>query len=210
MAIRFKRKTVENWHVMEVNQEAVDKSYRKREGRIMFPTAHDLIPSDPSFSSCMVVLEKLLESGNQVLVTTKPRLEAVKYICNMFEKYLDQVQFRFTITSINDKTLAEWEPGAPLFWERYHALEFAFLSEFKTSVSCEPALDGPADLQVLYDTCAPLCTESFWLGTMNYCRPPVHLDPAALVRQFQRKSKIRFKDSITNQIMNQGHLNITR
>ena len=44
MAIRFGRKTNATWKEMEVNQEAIKKSYKKRTGRIMFPSSHDITP----------------------------------------------------------------------------------------------------------------------------------------------------------------------
>ena len=82
MAVRFGRATPETWKFMSVRPSDVERNYRKRQGRVMFPTSHDLIPGDPSFECCMVVLKKLLEAGNEVLVTTKPHLAAVRYICN--------------------------------------------------------------------------------------------------------------------------------
>jgi hypothetical protein len=182
---------------MVVNEKAVQKGYKKRTGRIMFPTSHDLIPTDPSFESCMIVLGKLLRAGNEVLVTTKPHLDAVKRICSEFEHYKTQIQFRFTITSMNDATLKKWEPGAPSFTERYQALVHAHACGFKTSISCEPALDNIMGIQRLYDWCKNEVTESFWIGTMNYHVPPVRLDPREVYDHFNVIPLIRFKDTIT-------------
>lgn len=42
MAIRFKRKTENTWKVIEPNTKYIKKSYRKRNGRVMFPTSHDI------------------------------------------------------------------------------------------------------------------------------------------------------------------------
>jgi len=44
MAIRFKRKTPENWKVEEVNLTKYNKRFKKVEGQIMFPSSHDLTP----------------------------------------------------------------------------------------------------------------------------------------------------------------------
>jgi DNA repair photolyase len=197
MAIRFGRKTNENWHEMQAREKDVNKSYRKRPGRIMFPTSHDIIPTDPSFESCMTVLGKLLRAGNEVLVTTKPHMLAVLRICQEFQQYKSQIQFRFTITSCLDDVLLAWEPGAPSFEERLKALQYAFTDGFKTSISCEPALDSIAGIHEIYETAKPYVTESFWIGTMNYCTPPVKLNPREVYDHFNGMPLIRFKDTIT-------------
>jgi len=200
MAIRFKRKTAENWKVMLVRQHDVDHDYRRRDGRIMFPTSHDLIPTDPSFPACMTVLGKLLKSGNEVLVTTKPHLKAIEHICKNFEQFKGQIQFRFTITSMNDATLHHWEPGAPTFMERFQAAQHAFRLGFKTSISIEPILDTCLeDLLNLYGAVSRVSTESVWLGLMNYVRGGAALAPAEIYRAFKhRDGLVRFKDSIRN------------
>ena len=72
MAIRFKRKSKDNWKIMEPNQKAIDKKYLKRKGRIMFPTSHDI--TTESMNDCLIVLNKLLISENTVLITSKPRI----------------------------------------------------------------------------------------------------------------------------------------
>ena len=191
-------KTDEDWHVMVVREKDVRKAYMKREGRIMFPTSHDLVPEDPSFQPCMVVLGKLLDAGNEVLVTTKPHLEAVKYMCETFESLKAQVQFRFTITSASDKILKFWEPGAPAFEERLRSLEYAALSGYKTSVSIEPILDKTiAALDDLYSRVEPWCTESVWLGIMNHVKDGNKIDPGEVYRHFVNRDRVvRFKDSI--------------
>lgn len=194
-------KTDADWHVMTVREKDVQKGYAKRDGRIMFPTSHDIIPSDPSFASCMIVLGKLLASGNAVLVTTKPHLDAIKHICNTFEQYKHQIQFRFTITSCNDRVLRHWEPGAPGFEERLRSLEYARLSGYKTSVSIEPILDQ--NIRAIDDLVMRVelwCTESIWLGIMNRVKDGVKADPVAIYRHFQGRRLIRFKDSIRNAV----------
>ncbi|MFW9873536.1 MAG: hypothetical protein ACFFG0_10565 [Candidatus Thorarchaeota archaeon] len=164
MAIRFKRKTEETWKLMEPNQKALEKRYSKRRGRIMFPTSHDITLE--SLSGCLNVLKKLLDAGNEILITTKPNLSCVKIICNEFLKKKDLIQFRFTITSLNNEKLAFWEPNAPLFDERLKSLIHAHNMGFKTSISIEPFLDENPFL--LVDKLIPYVTESIWIGKMNY------------------------------------------
>ena len=46
-AVRFKRETATSWKVMKVREADVKKDYMKTDGRVMFPTSHDIIPEDP-------------------------------------------------------------------------------------------------------------------------------------------------------------------
>ena len=164
MAIRFKRKTEETWKLMEPNKKAIEKGYSKRKGRIMFPTSHDITLE--SLSGCLKVLKKLLDADNEILITTKPNLSCIKIICNEFYKKRELIQFRFTITSLNNNKLAFWEPNAPLFKERLDSLINAHKMGFKTSISIEPFLDENPFL--LVNKLIPYVTESIWIGKMNY------------------------------------------
>ncbi len=166
MAIRFNRKTEDNWKVMVPNNMIINKNYRKRRGRIMFPTSHDI--TEESLENCLIVLEKLLDAGNEVLITTKPQLKCISKICNKFSKFKDLIQFRFTITSTNDQNLRFWEQGAPRFEERLKCVKYAFENEFKTSISIEPVLD--IDPFILVNILLPYITESIWIGKMNYMK----------------------------------------
>lgn len=149
----------------------------------------------------MIVLEKLLRAKNSVLVTTKPHLKVVEHICTQFKEYRDQIQFRFTITSIDDSVLSFWEPGAPKLAERLAALKIAYGSGFKTSISIEPCLD--ADPRALVSAVKPFVTESIWLGSMNYNGKHPSNDISALekwVTWFGKEPLIRFKDSIKSKV----------
>ena len=139
MAIRFKRKTEKTWKIMVPNKRPIEKGYRKRNGRVMFPTSHDI--TNESLSNCLIVLDKLIDSGNSILITTKPKMSCIQKICTKFINHKDLIQFRFTINSVNNHLLKFWEPGAPTFEERYESLKYAFYKGYKTSVSIEPFLD---------------------------------------------------------------------
>ncbi|TKJ21797.1 MAG: hypothetical protein CEE43_08895 [Promethearchaeota archaeon Loki_b32] len=164
MAIRFNRRTEDTWRIMIPNQKNIKKGYAKRKGRVMFPSSHDI--TYESLEGCIIVLEKLLNAGNDVLITTKPRLKCIKKICRLFFKKKELIQFRFTITSLSNELLKFWEPFAPLFEERINALKFAFNKGYMTSVSIEPFLDE--DPFTLVETLYPYITESIWIGKMNY------------------------------------------
>jgi DNA repair photolyase len=201
MAVRFGRKSPDTWREMVVREHDVKRGYGRRKGRIMFPTSHDIVPDEPYFTACMTVLEKLLRAKNSVLVTTKPHLKVVEHICTQFKDYRDQIQFRFTITSIDDALLSFWEPGAPKLAERLAALKHAYGSGFKTSISIEPCLD--ADPRALVSAVKPFVTESIWLGSMNYNGKHPSNDIPTLkkwVTWFGQEPFIRFKDSIKGKV----------
>ena len=181
----------------------------------MFPSSHDIADDPRIKEACFTVLGKLLESGNQVLVTTKPRLPVTKDIVYLFSKYIDQMQFRFTITSSDNSLLKFWEPNAPTFEERVKSLAYAFNHGFKTSVSIEPFLDR--DPRPLVETISRYVTKSIWLGIMNYIpRNSIARGDRTFYEEVRENytthrvqeicedlkyfPKIRFKDSIGNKL----------
>ena len=216
MAKRFGRiRNGDTWENMTIRQEVVRKNYKKRPGRVMFPSTHDIFNISPFKEACFAVLRKLLESGNDLLITTKPRLGVIQEISHRFGNYKDQMEFRFTITSNNDRLLEFWEPNAPKFQERLAALKYAFRKRFKTSVSVEPFLDY--DPKELVEEIIPFITESIWIGRMNYIarknlskeEEPYYNEirnnyETSHLRDMYNKLnghyKIRFKDSISIQL----------
>lgn len=147
IAKHYKRCIEETWKDMEINWRAVNKGYgrvRKKGPQpydIMFPTSHNIIIEEPYFSACIIVLKKLLDSGNSVLITIKPFFNVVKRLCNLFSDYKDNLTYRFTIGSINSNLLKVLEINAPSFEERVTALKHATNMGFNTSISIEPLLD---------------------------------------------------------------------
>lgn len=166
MAIRFKRKTPESWKVEEPVKMG-KKSFGKRKGPIMVPSSHDITPGNIDLA--VEVFGKLLASGNELLVVTKPNLECIKLICDTFAG--ENIRFRFTIGSVDDAVLKLWEPGAPCFADRLESLRYAFGKGFSTSISCEPLLDEKFD--DLYRQVEPYVTDSIWVGKMNMARKRV-------------------------------------
>jgi len=213
MAIRFKRRTEENWKLMMMDPAKVSKNYRKRKGRIMFPTSHDLTCEYLNFT--MKVLQKMLKSKNEVLITTKPHREVIREICDseLIQPYKDQIQFRFTITSPYNPDMSIWEPGAPNLDERIECLIYAHSKGFKTSISIEPYLADPLNLIKMVE---PYTTETIWIGLMNKVMLPKigrelykaekmdELYSPDFIQTHQQSwldagnGKIRFKDSIQN------------
>jgi len=210
MAKRFGRATEETWKIMKINQVRVNKNYGKKQGRVMFPSSHDITDDPEIESACFSVLSNLLENGNEVLVTTKPRFSTIKKIISRFNQYQEIMQFRFTITSLYGDLLRFWEPNAPPYQERMDSLKLAFNNGFRTSVSMEPFLDyHPEELVKQVD---PYCTESIWIGKMNYIQrnnlTPFEQEYYKNIRKnytlehleevffnLKENPKIRFKDS---------------
>jgi len=213
--VRYKRMKVEKWGEMKFNKKAFDrKPYKLKEGRIMFPSQHDIFPE--TVDKTIEYLRGWLEVGNEILITTKPRLECVGKIMDAFEDFKDQIVWRFTITSTNEQSVRFWEPDAPLFPERVASLDYAFNRGWKTSVSCEPYLD--MTIKPLVHILLPSVTDSIWIGKMNFVEQRVDttgwkkddfkfLDQVdmsqtddyiknELYNEFKDNPKIRWKDSI--------------
>ncbi len=220
MARRFRRPTYETWSTMRIRENVVKKSFSKMAGRVMFPSSHDIVDIPGIREACLTTLGKLLESKNEVLVTTKPRLSIIQQIDSLFSDYKKFLQFRFTITSVDNNLLRFWEPNAPLFEERLESLKYAFDRKYRTSVSVEPFLDR--EPQILVSMVQPFCTESIWIGKMNYIPSDLTLsgDLQPFYSEIRRNyetdhllqvyndlrnlQKIRFKDSMTIKLSNHG------
>lgn len=172
MAVRFKQCTAERWSQPVIQPAKVHlKKYRKRKGVVMFPSTHDITPRN--INECLVVLGKLLEAGNHVLIVSKPSKSCVRTLCDTFFGYRDQIVLRFTIGSVNDSVLGFWEPGAPGFLERKESLEDAWYSGFETSLSVEPYLDD--QVEYLYECLVPYITQHFWIGKLRRLNKRVNM-----------------------------------
>lgn len=195
MAIRFKRKTTSNWHIEEVVSNPKKIKIKKVDGMIMFPSSHDITPINLTLS--VEFLRNLLDSGNEVLIVTKPHLAVIKEICYQFENYKSKILFRFTIGSVNTKTLKFWEQNAPTFPERKKSLIYAFKNGFSTSVSCEPMLDDSTE--VLVKTLLPYITDSIWIGKANFLLRRLKMngnDDPETVRKAQELNSMQSDENI--------------
>lgn len=163
MAMRFHRKTTDTWKQETIDQKKLSKRFTKRNGRFMFPTAHDIIPAN--LDHCMTFLGNILKPGNEVLVVSKPHLECIQTICDRFHQFRQNILFRFTIGSADNKILKFWDQYAPSFDERLESLIYAHKSGFQTSISCEPMLDDNAD--TLIAKVLTYVTDAIWLGKVN-------------------------------------------
>jgi DNA repair photolyase len=162
---RFHRLTENQWSEEKVRHKDIDKNYPLYNGRVMFPSSHDITPTN--FYACWIVLDKLLNSGNEVLIVSKPHLECITKLCGSFKGFKNKIKFRFTIGSTNNDILSFWEPNAPSYEERIDCLKHSYEKGFKTSVSIEPILGNIKDTLSLIDNIYPYA-ETIWIGAMNH------------------------------------------
>jgi len=163
MAIRFGRRKASDWKNEKVRKNNLLKKFSRISGTIMFPSSHDIQPDYLEYA--LMFLENILTPGNTVLIVTKPHWECIRTICDEFERFKDNILFRFTIGSSNSDTLRFWEPGAPDFDERLACLESAYYRGFQTSVSCEPMLDN--NIEDVIVRVMPFITDAIWIGKAN-------------------------------------------
>ncbi len=173
-ALRYNRlKDPEDWGgaFHHLRDAEVRKDRKDCGGTVMFPTTHDITPE--YLEACLVVIKKILEAGNRLLIVSKPHLECIEEICDRwgvyYSDYRDQILFRFTIGARDDVILSYWEPGAPGFVERLASLRLAHERGFATSVSCEPLLEAEA-VEELFHELEPYVTDTIWIGKMNQVR----------------------------------------
>jgi hypothetical protein len=151
------------------------KRFGRREGTVMFPTAHDITIGNLEY--CLETLKGLLSAGNKVLVVSKPHLSVLVTLCEGLREtgrlleWRPNMLFRFTIGSMDPGTLRFWEPNAPTFAERLYSLMWAHANKWQTSVSMEPMLDTNHDDAIrLARIVAPYVTDSIWIGKANKLR----------------------------------------
>jgi DNA repair photolyase len=157
-----------DWLIERPYPKGLAECGKKRRGRVMFPTTHDITPAN--LNQCMAALRSLLDAGNEVLVVTKPHLACVTRICHEFIEWADRrLAFRFTIGAASDHILRFWEPDAPSLQERLRALAYAKSRGFSTSVSSEPLLE-PEHAEALGAMLAPHITDTLWIGGLNHAR----------------------------------------
>jgi DNA repair photolyase len=164
MSIKYKQTTKNNWENPRIRINDVNKKISKwSESLVMFPSSHDITPNN--INEAMIVLRKILEADNEVLIVSKPHYDCIKKICDTFKDYKDKILFRFTIGSYDNKVLKFWEPNAPSLDERMKSLKYAFNVGYNTSVSCEPMMDNKVGKVI--DAVRPYVTETIWLGKVN-------------------------------------------
>ena len=165
MAVRFRQVTADIWWHERIRQKDVARFYKKFDGQVMFPSSHDITPNN--LNACEIVLDRLLNAGNRVLVVSKPHLTCIESLCTLFKWHRENIIFRFSIGATDAAILSYWEPNAPAYDERKKCLEYAYSAGFRTSVSVEPMLDS-ANIDGLISDLSPYVTDAIWIGKMNH------------------------------------------
>jgi hypothetical protein len=185
----------------------------KADRRVMFPSTHDITPT--YLDTYCRTLSNILEAGNDVLLVSKPHFDCIEHICKEFAAYKSQMEFRFTIGSINPDVTTFWEPGAPLPEERMRCLQHATDQGYQTSISMEPMLEGKEGAIAAFYSFANMTNGTIWIGMMNdlderVVTADIEVQAAvAKIKQLQSReeilllhgllnheSKVRWKDSI--------------
>ena len=154
-----------DWRNWELDQKKVDTERKLYDGRVGFPSSHDIFPE--ILDAYLEVLGKVLRAGNDVLIVSKPRLDCIEAICSACVFFKDKILFRFTIGANDNEILRYWEPNAPTYEERKDCLAYARDNGFRTSVSVEPMLDTQRIEQMVKDL-DPMVNEFIWLGMMSH------------------------------------------
>ena len=202
----------EAWATERLNLRKININL-KADKRIMFPSTHDISPT--YLETYCKALNNILSAGNDVLLVSKPHIECIEHICSEFSAFKGQMEFRFTIGSINPDVTAFWEPGAPLPEERMRCLQYAEDHGYQTSVSMEPILEGKEAAIETFNALVPLTKGTIWIGTMNYLEARADLSSPEVANAVQRinilqsekemielyrhlkpETQVRWKDSI--------------
>lgn len=155
----------------------------------MYPTSHDIFPLDCTceiskeiresisldqykkieecYKTSLNVIDHVLHVGNRLLLVTKPHYKFIQDCISRFKQFKDQIIFRFTITSLGNKLMREFEPKAPDFKERMECIDIALKNGFNVTISIEPFLDmNPIKLIEYLNLNFPGLSE-IWLGAMS-------------------------------------------
>lgn len=182
-----KKKKVSNpliWKTKVSKEIDLDKVKRMR-GPILFPSNHDITPDDVTHVSKL--LREFLFSGSNFIITTKPHLTCIEQMCADLKHFKSGLIFRFSIGSADSKVLKFWEPNCTGFEERLECLKLAHSKGFKTSVSCQPMLDG--DVDSVIEAVSPYVTENIFIGKVENLKVNLaqnhHNDEATLYKADQ-------------------------
>lgn len=177
MANKFGWKLWDDWTNPRIRFKDINRRYKKRNGRVMFPSSHNIDPCN--YIHAVNTIHRLADAGNEILVVMKPRAEVIKEMCMCLGNNLKFVEFRFTITTLSSDLQQVFEPNAPSINTRFIAIQEAllYISPNRLSVSIEPFLDrNPLDLinelmvYGVYDN-------KIWLGPMNHISQLCKLSP---------------------------------
>lgn len=165
--IRYKQN--QEWKVRE---DVICKSFNKRDYLTMYPSAHDIRFED--IEHHVTFLTNFLKSRSNILIVSKPSPESINRLCAKLINFKDQIEFRFTVGSTDNKTLKFFEPNAPSFEERKTSLMIASHYGYKTSLSIEPMLDDVP--YGIINRCYQYVSGDIWIGKVNNIKARMSLN----------------------------------
>lgn len=211
-ALRFKRIRFEDEWKKPISLHRCPKFARRVQGVIMFPTTHDVTPSN--VHECEAYLESMLRYGNRVLVVSKMSPTVAYCLARRLAEWRAQLEFRVTVGTPCESTRRYWEPGAPSYGDRMEAAEALKERGFTVSFSVEPLLCRLPQLKEMVEDMLPTA-DSIWIGKLNKLRQRVRIETAEdereaewiergqtdervmeIVQAFLGDTVIRWKDSI--------------
>lgn len=171
-ALRFGRiKSGEEWTDEQVNVVAANRDRRKYTGRVMFPTTHDITAGNAG--ACLAVLVNLLLAGNDVLVVSKAGLHvpALLDLARSLAGGKGKVELRVSLSCLDARIAAFWEPGAPSPADRLEAMRRTRDDGTRVSVAIEPLLE-PERLDYIVRIASENCSHDgeIWIGAANRLR----------------------------------------
>jgi DNA repair photolyase len=124
----------------------------------------------------------LVQSGFQVNVLTKSAL--VLRDLDILSGH--KARIGVTVTTLDERLRALWEPGAASVAERFRVIEVAHRGGLETAIMFGPLLpflsDGQASVDALLQRAADLAVDVIWVDALNV-RPKVWPAVAALLRE---------------------------
>jgi DNA repair photolyase len=206
MAARFNRIPDKGWEYPIIKSEIF--FHLPQNTTVMLPSTHDI--TEHNVGDMLVLMGRLLKRNNRLLIVSKPRKACIKllYKNEVLLQYRDKIEFRFTIGSIYDDILKQWEPNAPDAQQRISCLDIIAMSGFTYSISCEPLLERDHDnghvdvIDYLLQSFAfkPLTNyvttvKEIWIGAMNYMKDAPKLDYTKIYAKYKDNPIIKWKDS---------------
>lgn len=190
IASRFRRKGTEiDWKKENIVIDEVNKRRYKKKGVRLFPSSHDITPYYLPYATDFLC--KFLSVGNEIIIVSKPHFFCIESLCRSLEQYKSQIIFRFTIGTL-DPTVSEfWEPNAPTPTERIKCLEHAYNLGFKTSVSCEPMLEGTDGILRVLSAVTPYISTDIWIGKMRQPEQRVGIGTPEKVRAIKQLKSLQ-------------------
>jgi DNA repair photolyase len=159
----------EDWTNERPDADAATVRQPTHKGIVMFPTCHDITVGN--VGACLSMLVHLLHAENHVLVVSKagphvPRLlDTARALVGK-----GSPELRVSLTCLDERLAAFWEPGAPPPDLRLDALRAAFSRGLATSVSIEPLLEPARAYQIVAEAVLAGVDGEIWIGAANHLR----------------------------------------